>query len=86
MLPHYDPEAIFNVSLGDDGFIDIPQINSYPCLTERDGIFVAGTSGGPMDIVDSTIMAGSAAAETAAYIESQKDSPKLGKESEDVYA
>ncbi len=86
MLPHYDPEAIFNVSLGDDGFIDIPQINSYPCLTERDGIFVAGTSGGPMDIVDSIIMAGSAAAETAAYIESQKESPKLGKESEDVYA
>jgi len=86
MLPHYDPEAIFKVSLGDDGFVDIPQINSYPCLTERDGIFVAGTSGGPMDIVDSIIMAGSAAAETAAYIESQEESPKLGKESEDVYA
>ena len=86
MLPHYDPEAIFKVSLGDDGFIDIPQINSYPCLTEREGIFVAGTSGGPMDIVDSIIMAGSAAAETAAYIESQKVTPKLGKESEDVYA
>ncbi len=86
MLPHYDPEAIFKVSLGDDGFIDIPQINSYPCLTEREGIFVAGTSGGPMDIVDSIIMAGSAAAETAAYIESQKESPTLKKESEDVYA
>jgi len=39
-----------------------------------------------MDIVDSIIMAGSAAAETAAYIESQEESPKLGKESEDVYA
>ena len=86
MLPHYDPEAIFKVSLGDDGFVDIPQINSYPCLTEREGIFVAGTSGGPMDIVDSIIMAGSAAAETAAYIEAQKESPKSEKESEDVYA
>jgi len=86
MLPHYDPEVIFKVSLGDDGFIDIPQINSYPCLTEREGIFVAGTSGGPMDIVDSIIMAGSAAAETAAYIESQKESPTIEKESEDVYA
>jgi heterodisulfide reductase subunit A len=86
MLLHYDPEAIFKVSLGDDGFIDIPQINSYPCLTEREGIFVAGTSGGPMDIVDSIIMAGSAAAETAAYIEAQKGSPKSQKESEDVYA
>ena len=86
MLPHYDPEALFKVSLGDDGFVDIPQTNSYPCLTEREGIFVAGTSGGPMDIVDSIIMAGSAAAETAAYIESKKESPKLEKESEDVYA
>jgi len=86
LLPQYDPEAIFNVSLGDDGFINIPQTNSYPCLTEREGIFVAGTSAGPMDIVDSIVMSGSAAAEAAAYIESQKESPKVNKESEDVYA
>ncbi len=86
MLPHYDPEAIFNVSLGDDGFINIPQTNSYPCLTEREGIFVAGTSAGPMDIVDSIVMSGSAAAEAAAYIESKKESPHVNKESEDVYA
>lgn len=86
MLPQYDPEAIFNVSLGDDHFIDIPKINSYPCLSNREGIFVAGASGGPMDIVDSIIMASGAASETAAYIESQKISPTLKKESEDVYA
>ncbi len=86
MLPHYDPEAIFDVSLGDDGFINTPQTNSYPCLTEREGIFVAGTSAGPMDIVDSIVMSGSAAAEAAAYIESQKESPQVKKESEDVYA
>ena len=86
MLPQYDPEAIFNVSLGDDKFIDIPKINSYPCLSNRDGIFVAGAAGGPMDIVDSIIMASGAASETAAYIESQKKSPTLKKESEDVYA
>ena len=86
MLPQYDPQAIFNVSLGDDKFIDIPKINSDPCLSNREGIFVAGASGGPMDIVDSIIMASGAAAETAAYIESQKKSPTLKKESEDVYA
>jgi len=86
LLPQYDPEAIFNVSLGDDGFIDIPQTNSYPCLTEKEGIFVAGTSAGPMDIVDSIVMSGSAAAEAAAYIESLKVSPKVKEESEDVYA
>ncbi len=34
----------------------------------------------------SIIMASGAAAETAAYIESQKKSPTLKKESEDVYA
>ena len=86
MLPQYDPQSIFNVSIGDDKFIDIPKINSYPCLSNREGIFVAGASGGPMDIVDSIIMASGAAAETAAYIESQKISPATKKESEDVYA
>lgn len=86
LLPNYDPEEIFKVSLGDDGFIHIPQGNTYPCLTEREGIFVAGTSGGPMDIVDSIIMSGSAAAEAAAFIESQKETPPVIKESEDVYA
>jgi heterodisulfide reductase subunit A len=86
LLPHYDPEEIFQVSLGDDGFVNIPQTNSYPCLTEREGIFVAGTSAGPMDIVDSIVMSGSAAAEAAAYIESLKDSQIQEERSEDVYA
>ena len=86
LLPHYDPEEIFKVSLGDDGFVNIPQTNSYPCLTEREGIFVAGTSAGPMDIVDSIVMSGSAAAEAAAYIESQKQPQSQKAKSEDVYA
>ncbi len=75
MLPQYDPEAVFKVSLGDDGFVDIPHTNIYPCLTEQQGIFVAGTSAGPMDIVDSIVMSGSAAAEAAAYIEGLKEIP-----------
>jgi heterodisulfide reductase subunit A len=86
MLPHYDPETIFKVSLGDDGFVDIPHTNAYPCLTEQAGIFVAGTSAGPMDIVDSIVMSGSAAAEAAAYIEGIKGSPSPEEKSEDVYA
>lgn len=86
MLPHYDPEDIFDVALGDDGFIDIPRTNSYPCVTGREGIFVAGTSAGPMDIVDSIVMSGSAAAEAAAYIESVRQDPVQEKQSEDVYA
>ncbi len=86
MLPHYDPEAIFQVALGDDGFIDIPHTNAYPCITGRDGIFVAGTSAGPMDIVDSIVMSGSAAAEAASYIEEQRKSPVQQAKSEDIYA
>lgn len=86
MLPHYDPEAVFKVSLGDDGFVNIPHTNAYPCLTEQKGIFVAGTSAGPMDIVDSIVMSGSAAAEAAAYIEGIRESHKPKEKSEDVYA
>ena len=48
--------------------------NLYPCVTDRPGIFVTGTAGGPMDIVDSIVMAGAAAAEAAAYIEAKKNS------------
>jgi len=86
LLPHYDPEAIFQVALGDDGFVDIPHTNSYPCITGREGIFVAGTSAGPMDIVDSIVMSGSAAAEAAAYIEEVRMAPAQRAKSEDVYA
>jgi heterodisulfide reductase subunit A len=85
LLPHYDPEEIFKVSLGDDGFIHIPKTNSNPCITERSGIFVAGTSAGPMDIVDSIVMSGSAAAEAAAYIQLIKETQTTN-EREDVYA
>jgi heterodisulfide reductase subunit A len=86
LLPQYDPEAIFQVALGDDGFIDIPQANSYPCVTGREGIFVAGTSAGPMDIVDSIVMSGSAAAEAAAYIETKRKSLIHNEERENIYA
>jgi heterodisulfide reductase subunit A len=72
MLPHYDPEAVFQVSLGDDGFLTLPESNSFPSITNRPGIFAAGTSAGPMDIVDSIVLSGSAAAEAAAYIEARR--------------
>ncbi|MEJ2751198.1 MAG: FAD-dependent oxidoreductase [Chloroflexota bacterium] len=44
---------------------------SSPGVTARPGIFVTGTAAGPMDIVDSIVLAGAAAAETAAYLESR---------------
>jgi heterodisulfide reductase subunit A len=86
LLPQYQPEAVFKVSSGDDGFIDIPKTNIYPCVTEQEGIFVAGTSAGPMDIVDSIVMSGSAAAEAAAYVETTGKPSIHTDERKDVYA
>jgi len=40
----------------------------FPNLTSQEGIFVAGTASGPMDIVDSILTAGSAAIEASAYL------------------
>jgi heterodisulfide reductase subunit A len=71
LLPGYDPEPIYGVPVEDDGFVYVPSPNAAPCETNRPGIFVTGTAAGPMDIVDSIVMAGSAAAEAAAYIHEQ---------------
>jgi heterodisulfide reductase subunit A len=73
MLPAYDPRAIYHVNVADDGFVDVPITNLSPCQTSRPGIFVTGTAAGPMDIVDSIVMAGAAAAEAAGYIEANKN-------------
>jgi heterodisulfide reductase subunit A len=72
MLPANNPEKIYNVPVEEDGFVYIPSPNISPCKTNHDGIFAAGTAAGPMDIVDSIIMAGAAASEAAAYIEARK--------------
>jgi heterodisulfide reductase subunit A len=70
MLPGYNPQAMFGVPIAEDGFVNIPNININPAETSQDGIFVTGTAAGPMDIVDSIMMAGAAAAAAAAYLES----------------
>jgi heterodisulfide reductase subunit A len=71
MLPAYNPQPIYNIPVGDDAFVSLPNPNISPCETDRAGIFATGTAIGPMDIVDSVLMAGAAAAEAAAYIEAQ---------------
>lgn len=73
MLPGDNPQPVFQVPISDDGFVTVPAPNSSPAETDRPGIFVTGTAGGPMDIVDSIITAGAAAAEAAAYIEARKN-------------
>ena len=75
LLPAYNPQTIYGVPIGDDGFVNIPATNLFPCETDRPGIFVTGTASGPMDIVDSVVMAGAAAAEAAAYIHEKEPVP-----------
>jgi heterodisulfide reductase subunit A len=72
MVPAYDPRAVYGISKDVDGFVSLTTPNISPCETPRPGIFVTGTAGGPMDIVDSIVMAGAAASEAAAYIFSQQ--------------
>jgi heterodisulfide reductase subunit A len=78
MLPANNPEAIFNVPVEEDGFVFVPSPNISPCKTNQDGIFAAGTTTGPMDIVDSIITAGAAASEAAAYIEAHRVNTSVG--------
>jgi len=73
MLPGDNPLPVYRVPVADDGFVSVPSPNSSPAVTDRPGIFVTGTAGGPMDIVDSIVTAGDAAIEAAAYIEDHKN-------------
>jgi heterodisulfide reductase subunit A len=69
MLPGCNSEKIFDVPASSDGFVEIPNCSVAPAASARDGVFVGGTAAGPMDIVDSILAAGAAAAEAAAYME-----------------
>jgi heterodisulfide reductase subunit A len=68
MVPAYNPQRLYGVSIDNDGFVKLPATNISPSVTDQRGVFVTGTAGGPMDIVDSIVLAGAAAAETAAYL------------------
>lgn len=71
MLPGYNPQEMYGVPVAEDGFVQLPDYNLFPAVTSQEGIFVTGTAAGPMDIVDSIMMAGAAAASAAAFLESK---------------
>ena len=75
MLPGYDTQPIYDVATAEDGFVQIPDSNVAPTVTTQEGIFATGTATGPMDIVDSIITAGAAAAEASAYMHLHSGSP-----------
>jgi len=72
MVPGYNPQGMYGVPIAEDGFVLLPDYNVFPAVTSQEGIFVTGTAAGPMDIVDSIMMAGAAAASAAAYLESKQ--------------
>lgn len=78
MLPDKSFNQMLNLSLGSDGFVEVPHPNSNPSETSRAGIFVTGTAKGPMDIVDSIISASAVAAAVSAYLHEH--------EKEEIYA
>jgi heterodisulfide reductase subunit A len=84
MLPACNPQATYGVGVAEDGFVNIPRPNFAPVESDRPGIFVSGTAGGPMDIVDSIVAAGAAAAEAAAYIEAARSETSPAVESREV--
>ncbi|NOX84687.1 MAG: CoB--CoM heterodisulfide reductase iron-sulfur subunit A family protein, partial [Chlorobi bacterium] len=54
--------------LDEFNFINQSDILASPALTSIDGVFVAGTASGPMDIPDSILSGGSASAQTTSYL------------------
>ena len=83
MLPGGSHQT-FGLTPSSDGFVAIPVANASPCKTQRPGIFVTGTAGGPMDIVDSIITASAAASDASAYI--RRKTGVQVEQSEVVYA
>jgi heterodisulfide reductase subunit A len=67
MIPS-DTLATYGLVPASDGFAAAPAINANPTATQRPGVFVTGTAGGPMDIVDSIVTASAAASDASAYI------------------
>ena len=66
-----NPEAVkaLGVAVDQYGFVAQPEENSNPAITDREGIFVAGTATCPKDIPDTVAEAGAAAAQCIAYLE-----------------
>jgi heterodisulfide reductase subunit A len=75
MLPGANTEVSFGVPVSQDGFVSIPRYHIAPTVTTQAGVFATGTATGPMDIVDSIMTSGAAAAEAAAYLQAHNIYP-----------
>jgi len=79
IVPDWDLDEIISVKIADDGFIQCAQPQLSPCLTDEEGIFVAGVAAGPKDIPDSIIEAGAAAMEASIYLRKKKGNGSVAK-------
>jgi heterodisulfide reductase subunit A len=71
-IPNPEPLRLFDDgSLESDSafFVREPEEHLSPAKTSIEGVFAAGTSTGPMDIPDTILHSGAAAAQAAAYVE-----------------
>jgi len=71
ILPNRGIDEVFDnekLKLDPFHFVDQSDILASPAKTSIDGVFVAGTATGPMDIPDSILSGGSASAETTSYL------------------
>jgi len=72
IIPEWNPTDIVPVNVSDDGFLHCAEPQLSPCLTDEEGIFVAGVAAGPKDIPDSIIEAGAAAMEASIYLRNKR--------------
>ncbi len=72
ILPNSNVTELFNngEKLETDTYHFVKQVDELinPAKTSLEGVFVAGSASGPMDIPDSILSAGAASAETASYL------------------
>ena len=68
MIPEWDPTPVVPINVSEDGFIQCAMPQLSPCITDKEGIFVAGVAAGPKDIPDSIIEASAAAMEASIYL------------------
>ncbi|MBE0650078.1 MAG: CoB--CoM heterodisulfide reductase iron-sulfur subunit A family protein [Bacteroidales bacterium] len=71
VIPNEGIQEMFNnddLQLDPYHFVDQSDILASPAKTSIEGVFVAGTATGPMDIPDSILSGGAASAETISYL------------------
>ncbi len=75
-LPNVEAAGVFkdSIELEDLGYIREVDEDLNPGVTSIDGVYVAGTSSGPMDIPDTILHAGASVVHAASYIEKLKGS------------